>query len=432
MNPSSRLHLYSILIVWSAVALSGCDDGGGSGRTNVRLVNVSPGYTSLDLYANSADDDTDKQRVAGVAYQTVSGYTELGSGTYSVKFKRSGLTSTLLTVSGRQLADDTHHTYVAFGSTGHFSSIQLDDDVTPPDTGRAKVQVLNVAEAGSLDVYLTESSESLDDATPVVVGVAAGTGSAVSTIDSGDYRLRVTGASDADDLRLDVANITLDSKQVISLILTATQGGVLAEVLTLPQQGSLTKFANTKARIRGAVGTTSGPVVMRIGGVGVLNGAVGVVGNYAQVEAGSVPVVLTVNGVGVTAPNQTLAAGGEYTLLAWTNADGTQTTLIADDNRLPTASDKAKVRVLNGLSALNVPITLAADFSPIAEGIALGQASAFTEIADGSDYQLDVTNTDTAANLLTKTSVTLQSSAVYTLFMSANGTTVSGTLRKDR
>jgi hypothetical protein len=428
----SRLPLYSILAALSALWLSGCDSGGGSGHTNLRLVNVSPGYASLDLYANGADDDTDTQRVAAVTYETVSGYTELGSGTYNVKFKRSGVTSTLLTMSSKQLADDTHHTFVAFGSTGHFSSIQVSDDVTPPDSGRAKVQVLNVAEAGSLDVYLTESSVSLDDATPVVASVAAGTSSTVSTIDSGDYRLRVTGASDSDDLRLDVANITLASREVVSLILTATQGGVLVELLTLPQQGSLTKFANTKARIRGAVGTTSGPVLMRVGGVSVVNGAVGIVGNYAQVEAGNVPVVLSVNGVGVAVPNQTLVAGGEYTLLAWTNADGTQATLIADDNRLPTASGKAKIRVLNGLSSLGVPVTLAVDFSPIAEGIALGQVSAFTEIDDGSDYQLDVTNTDTAANLLTKTSVTLTSAGVYTLFMSASGTTVSGTLRKDR
>jgi Domain of unknown function (DUF4397) len=428
----SRVPAYPILAALAALWLSGCDDGGGSGRASLRLVNVSPGYTSLDLYANTADDDTDQQRIASVAYETVSSYTQLESGTYNVKLKRSGVTSTLQTMSSKALADDTHNTFVAFGSTGHFSAIQVSDDVTPPDSGRAKVQVLNLAEAGSLDVYLTESSVSLDDATPVVVGVAAGTSSTVSTIDSGDYRLRVTGTSDSDDLRLDVPSITLDSKQVVSLILTATQGGVLVEVFTLPQQGSLTKFANTKARIRGAVGTTTGPVVLRVGGVGVLNGAVGVVGNYAQVEAGSVPVTLTVGGVAAAVPNQTLVAGGEYTLLAWTNASGTQTTLIGDDNRLPTASGKAKIRVLNGLSSLGVPITLAVNFSPLAEGIVLGQASTFTEVDDGTDYQLDVTNTDTAENLVTKTSVTLQSAAVYTLFMSANGTAVSGTLRKDR
>jgi len=428
----SRLRLFPILAALSALWLSGCDSGGGSGQASVRLVNLSPGYTSLDLFANAADADTDQQRVAGVAYETVSSYTQLESGTYNVKFKRSGVTSTLLTVSNRAFADDTHHTFVAFGSAGHFFALQVDDDVAPPDSGRVKVQVLNTAEAGSLDVYLTESSVSLDDATPVVSGVGSGVSSAVSTIDSGDYRLRVTGASASDDVRLDVPNITLDSRQVLALILTATQGGVLVEAVTLPQQGSVTKFANTKARIRGAVGTTSGPVVMRVGGVGVLNGAVGAVGNYTQVEAGSVPIALAVNGAAVAVPNQTLVAGGEYTLLAWTSAGSTQTTLIGDDNRLPTASGKAKIRVINGLSTLDVPVTMAVNFAPIAEGIALGQASGFTEIDDGTDYQLDVTKTDTAENLVSKTAVTLQSSAVYTLFMSVNGATVSGTLRKDR
>jgi hypothetical protein len=145
-----------------------------------------------------------------------------------------------------------------------------------------------------------------------------------------------------------------------------------------------------------------------------------------------VPIALAVNGAAVAVPNQTLVAGGEYTLLAWTSAGSTQTTLIGDDNRLPTASGKAKIRVINGLSTLDVPVTMAVNFAPIAEGIALGQASGFTEIDDGTDYQLDVTNTDTAENLVSKTAVTLQSSAVYTLFMSVNGATVSGTLRKDR
>src|SRR5262245_5993795 len=105
----SRLFLYPILVALAALGLSGCSDGGGSGRTNVRLVNVSPGYASLDLYANTADDDTDQQRISGVAYETVSSYTQLKSGTYNVKLKRSSVTSTLQTLSSKQLAEDTHN-----------------------------------------------------------------------------------------------------------------------------------------------------------------------------------------------------------------------------------------------------------------------------------------------------------------------------------
>jgi hypothetical protein len=429
-----RLRLCLVLAVLAALSLSGCDSGSSSDHAQIRLLNASPGYTSLDLYANGEDDDTDQQRIAAVAFDSVSAYTQIDSGTYNVKFKRASVTSTLQTLSAQQLADDTHSTFIAFGSTGHFSAVQLSDDVTAPDSGLVKVQLLNAAEAGTLDVYLTESSVSLDDATPVFAAVTpAGTG-ALTTIDSGDYRLRVTGSSDPDDLRLDVPVITLDSKEVVTLILTATEGGVLVNVLLLPQQGNITRFANTKARVRGAVGIANGTqVTLRAGGVTLLNNnAVGVVGAYAQVEAGSTAIGLGVNGAAVTVPDQTLTAGGEYTLLVWSSANGTQTTLISDDNRLPSASGKAKVRVMNGLSALNVPVTMFVNFFPQVENIAVGQASAFAEVDDGTDYQLDVSNTDTADPLLTKTGVTLQASGVYTLFMSSSGGTISGTLRKDR
>src|SRR4030095_3522950 len=187
----TRLWLYPILAVLAALSLSGCDDGGGSDHASIRLLNVSPGDTSLDLYANGGDDDTDQQRIAGVAYDTVSEYTRIESGTYNVKFKRAGVTSTLQTLSSKQLADDTHNTFVAFGSTGHFGALQVSDDVTAPDSGLVKVQLLNAAEAGTLDVYLTESSVSLDDATPVFSAVAAGGGGAHTTIDTRADRLAV-------------------------------------------------------------------------------------------------------------------------------------------------------------------------------------------------------------------------------------------------
>jgi hypothetical protein len=420
--------------VLAALLLSGCDDGGGKDRAQLRLLNLSPGYTSLDLYANNEDEDTDQQRLAGVAYDTLSDYVEVESGTYTVKFKRAGVSSTLQTLSSKQLADDTHSTFVAFGSTGHFSALQVSDDVTAPDNGLVKVQLLNAAEAGTVDVYLTESSVSLDDATPTFSGVAAGGTGTITTIDSGDYRLRVTGASDSADLRLDVPTLALDSRQVVTLVLSATEGGVLVNAVSLPQQGSITKFANTRARIRGAVGIANGTTVtLRVGGVTLLNNnAVGVVGAYAQVEAGTVAVGLGVNGAAVSVPEQTLVAGGDYTLLIWSNADGTQTTLISDDNRLPSSSVQAKVRVMNGLSASDVPVTLFVNFFPLVENIPLGQASAFLAVDDGSDYQLDVSNSDTAQPLLTKTGVTLQASGVYTLFMSSSNGTISGTLRKDR
>ena len=45
---------------------------------------------------------------------------------------------------------------------------------------------------------------------------------------------------------------------------------------------------------------------------------------------------------------------------------------------------------------------------------------------------IDITNTSTATLVLTRGSITLQSDSVYTFFMTDNGTTPIGVLRRDR
>jgi hypothetical protein len=206
--------------------------------------------------------------------------------------------------------------------------------------------------------------------------------------------------------------------------------------MLLPQQGSLTTYNNTTARIRGAVGISVGTqVTASIGSLSLLDKAtVGIMGaTYGVLDAGSVSVSLSVDGNSVSIPNLTLAAGADYTLLIWSNANGTQSTLISDDNHIPATSGDLKLRLLNGMSGLAAPITLNADFSPVAQDTAVGQASAPSQIAGGTNYELDVVDTTNGANQFSKTSVSLQAGNVYTLFMSGGGTAaVNGALKKDR
>jgi hypothetical protein len=424
-------------VLLALAVLGGCGGSeGDSNKAHIRVLNVSPGYTSLDLYVNNGDSDTDTQKASSVALEALTDYITLDSDTYTLKFKRGGVTSTLQTYSGQQLTDDSHGTYVAYGSTGHFAVVKIGEDAKDADSNKSTISVLNTAEAGSLDVYFTESSVNLSDATPQFSGINSGVLSTGATLDSGTYRMRVTGASDNTDIRLDVPSVTFSSKQVASVIITSTQGGVLVNAFVLPQQGSLSTNKNTKARVRGFNGIANGTAVTAtIGGSSVLSNAlVGATSlKYGQIDAGSVAVGLGVDGTAVSVPNQTLAAGGDYTLLVWSDASGTRTTLISDDNHLPSASGKAKIRVMNGMSGLAAPITLYVDFAPIAEGVALGTASAFAEVSTGSESQLDITNATTSSPVRTLTSVSLQDAGVYTLFMSGGGTlSVGSTVRKDR
>jgi hypothetical protein len=331
------------------------------------------------------------------------------------------------------MAEDTNATYVAYGSTGHFQVYKISDDQTEADSGKANVTVINVAEAGALDVYFTEENIPLTDTSPQISGVSSGA-SLGAIVNSATYRMRVTGAGDNTDIRLDVSGITFSSTQVASIILTPTPGGILVNALLLPQQGTVTSYANTKARIRGAVGISNGTkATIVVGGTTLLsNATVGIIGStYQQVNAGSLAVSVLVDGVAASVPNKTLAAGADYTLLVWNDADGTQSTLINDDNRPPEVSGNVKIRLMNGMSALGGPISYTVNFDPTADDVPVGDVSPYSEIVSGSDFEIDVKEALTSSPIFSKTGISLTGGAVYTMFM-YNGATPNATLRRDR
>jgi WD40 repeat protein len=425
-----------VLVCAAALVLNAC--GGGEDEKGadpqIRLLNLSAGYTSLDLMTNvdSDEDDDDETQATGVALETVSAYTTLDPDDYTVKVRRTGSGSVLRSFAGEELVEDTINTYVAYGEVGNFGALRIDDTLDEADAGDSKLNVANVSSAGALDVYLTDATTDLDDTTPVLSGVGASL--TQLTADSGSFRLRVTASGDTSDVRLDIPNFALADKGVATLILTSTQGGMLANAIFLPQEGQPTRFTNTKARLRGAVGLANGASAsIQVGGQSVLSSATaGVIGSrYTLLDAGSVPVTLTVNGAAVPVSNLTLTAGADYTLLVWSSANGAQASLVNDDNRLPT-NGGTKLRLLNGMSTLASPITLAVDFSPVIEGTQTGQVSDEIEISSGTDRQFDITNTSTAQNVLTRGAITLQPSSVYTFFMTDNGATPIGVLRRDR
>jgi WD40 repeat protein len=431
--PTTRLFVLTI-----AAALAACGGGGEEGGEDpqIRLLNLSSGYSSLDLMTNldADDDDEDETQAEGVALERVSDFVTLDPDDYTIKLRRSGSGSVLRSFTGEELVEDTINTYVAYGEVGQFGALRIDESLDEADTGEHTLNVANVSAAGSLDVYLTDATTDLDDTTPVLSGVGAAL--AQVSADSGTYRLRVTATGDTSDVRLDVASFALADRGVGSLILTSTQGGMLADAIYLPQRGEPTKFANVKARIRGAVALANGAnATLQVGGQTILTSATaGVIASrYTVLDAGTSPVNLMVNGTAVASPDVQLTAGADYTLLIWSNANGAQSSLILDDNRLPAGgSDRTKLRVLNGMSSLAAPITLSVDFSPVIEGTLLGQVSDEVEIAAGADRQFDVSNTSTAAAVLTRSSITLQGNSVYTFFMTDNGATPIGVLRRDR
>ena len=398
-------------------------------QAKVRVLNASLDYQAIDL---QVDDDVEQ---SGIAYATVSDYLGMDAGTYTMAFKSTGLSSTLASVS-ETLDDNSHKTLVAYGRTGNFDVLEIDEDEDDADSGETSLQIINAAaDAGAVDVYLTDATTALDAATPVSTDVAVGANDAgYITVSSGTYRLRITAAGSTSDVRLDVPSFSLSSKQVATLVVADTAGGVLVNAMLLTQQGVLALKNNTQARVRSAVAIENGTAVTAtIGETGLVTGAVvTTIGGYKLADAGAAAVTLSVDGSAVAAAAQSLTAGHDYTLLVWDNASGTQTTLIDDDNRLPRGDDAAKIRLVHAMSGLTDPTSLAVDFSPVAESLAQGQASAFTELSSTVDSRLDVTNASTTATLFTQTDTSLLAEGVYTMFVFGEPTETTAKLRKDR
>ena len=295
--------------------------------------------------------------------------------------------------------------------------------------------VLNTApDAGTLDVYLTGSDESLDNASPVAASVAGGGTVGYTSITAGTYRLRVTAAGDKTDLRLDVGGVTLASTQVATMIITPGPSGVLVHALLELQQGAVSQFNNNLARARVVASVAgNGKVTASIGGITLLsNGTSPTIGNYGSFIASNSALQVVVNGTPVLVSSPTVAAGTDLTLMVWGDASAPQLTVITDDNRLPTVSTNTKLRLVHGVSGLTDPLTLTADFSVIAPSVALGSASAYGNVTGGTTLRLDVTSPLSTTALYSLSDATLTARSLYTLYMLGDAAHPSAALRKER
>ena len=138
-------------------ACGGGSDSDGDGA--VRLVNASSAYGALDLYSS------DTLLSSAVAPEGAGSYVTLGAGTYTLKLKRNG-SSTTVNSTDRSVAASTSHTLLAYSTADTLRSVFLTDNETAPTSGAAKLRVFNAStEAGALDVYVTASSATLASST---------------------------------------------------------------------------------------------------------------------------------------------------------------------------------------------------------------------------------------------------------------------------
>ncbi|MEO8155545.1 MAG: DUF4397 domain-containing protein [Rhizobacter sp.] len=409
--------------------LSACGGSSGNdGPGQVRMINATTDYASLDLYA------TDALAAPAVLEDTVSSYVTIGSGTSTFKLKRAGSGTTAL-ATDRNVASGVSHTLVAYSTAGTLRTVFMSDNEGAPTAGTGQLRVFNSSiEAGTVDVYLTAVGGTLDDVSAIANSLGSERFGAYSEIGKGSYRLVVTGAGDKTDIRLDIASIALADQQITTLILTSTPGGVLVHGLMLDQAGAVTPQKNTSSRVRLVAGTTAnGSVAATLNGAALSTGLKSpTIGAYTLIPAGTLTTDIQVNGVSVPTSGLSAAAGADLTLMVLGTPAAPQVTLLSDDNRPPVTTTNAKLRLVHAVNGLNGSITLTADYSAAATDVAFGTSSTATSLPASTTYRLEATSPVSSASLYLSTDVTLLATRVYTVFMLGDQSAPLGVLRRDR
>lgn len=422
-----NLFRWTIALFLAAVLLAAC--GGGADRTKaqVRLVNASSGYAGLDLRVDN------ELRQGNVAPGNTASYVEADPGK-TFTLHNAGASTSLLSlvpsVSARR-----YFTVLAYGPLGALKQVVLDDNAGAPDTNRALLRVVNAApDAGAVDVYLTGSDETLAASVPRQASAAVDAVGSFITVNSGSYRLRVTAAGSKTDLRLDVPALTLASREVATLVISATRGGVLVQALLLSQQGPITALAPTQARVRVASGLAdAGIASLRVGGTALFaNVTAPAVTGYALVPAGMQAVVVGVNGTNLPSQTRELVVGADYTLLVYGSPAAAATAWLTDDNTLPTDRARAKMRLVNGVVGLTGLLSLSADFAPVADNVAPGEASSYGLVDATTTGRVAVTAAGMGRPLFDATDQTFSAAANYTVFLVGSPSALVGIVRKDR
>jgi hypothetical protein len=424
-----RLAFLSLVL---ALLVAAC--GGGTDRTKaqVRLVNASPSYATLDMRVD------DQLRQAS-PYGGSDGYVEVEPGKAGTQITSSGSATPLLSFTPA-LSENRYYTVLAYGEAGALRQQVLDDNTGEPADNRALLRVVNAASnAGALDVYLTAASDALGTAVPVQAGAAYGAASGWITVNSGTWRLRVTAAGDSSDLRLDVPAVSLPNKHITTLVITPGGGGVLVNGLLLAQRSGITRADATQARVRLAAGVTANATVAAT--VGTERLAAGQsspsIASYALVPAGAQSVAVAVNGSALPASSFTLEAGRDYTLLVQGTPGAARASWVSDDNRLPTDSSKAKLRLVNGLAETGQTLSMTVDLLPAAGGVANGSGSAYatlTPTAGNGDGALAVVALagGSSSPVYAASDQLLAAGRVYSVFVLGAQGSATGVLRRDR
>jgi hypothetical protein len=236
----------------------------------VRLAHLSPDTPDVDVYLSAVTGGT-PQRFPGVGYGTVSTYLTVPTGTYAVSMRAAGAPATdppVLTTNVTVAAGKAY-TVAGVGKHADLGLKVIEDDLSLPPAGRAKVRVVQAS------VRAPVMTVSIAGGATIADNIAFATTTDYLDVAPGHWTLRAQGAGGTPSSTL---TATLSAGNVYSLIVldAKTGNGLTAQLRsdaqrtgTVPTGGVATGAGGTSGR-RAAVPVALAAAVLVLAAAGLV------------------------------------------------------------------------------------------------------------------------------------------------------------------
>jgi hypothetical protein len=196
-----------------------------AGKGYVRLAHLSPDTPNVDVYLNSQSHSIPEQIFRGVGYGIMSGYLALPPGGYTVAMRPSGAPKSQKPVLTTQVSvtSGDAYTVAGVGRRAELGLRVLNDDLSLPTNGQAKVRVIQAS------VAVPVMGLTMPDGAAIAQNIAFATTTAYQLVTPGNWNLVIKPADGRPNTEVQAE---LGEGNIYSLLVLDTKSGLKTELKT--------------------------------------------------------------------------------------------------------------------------------------------------------------------------------------------------------
>jgi hypothetical protein len=391
------------------------------GNAALRVAHFSPNAPNVDVYV----DDT--AVLEDVPFGAVSTYMTVPAGTRRVRITPAGDAETIVFEGDVGVANEATYTVAAVGEVGDgvdrpFAPLVLEDDVSEPDDGTARIRVIHASpDAPAVDVSVVGSEDPLFD------GVDFGQSGSIA-VPAGDYTVEIRGDTESNDG--DVV-ASFDVSLAAGGVYSAFASGYLspgdsmenAFDLFVAQDVGETMDEDPAALRVGHLSPNAPNVDVYVNDAAVLEDVpFGAVSSYLTLPAGAHQVTITAAGDAETVvfdQEVTVEAGAAYSAIAVGELGDSvdrpfEVLLLTDDTTVPDG-DTATLRLLHASpDAPAVDVTVESNGAVLYDGVAFGEFGSVSVPAGAYTVEIRGDTESNDGDVVTTFDVDLAGGTAYT------------------